>query len=238
MQQTCLPDWLASKYICTHTMDIFRKGGIMLSEKEKRIAAIGAYTAVSDVGYLVKECRAALATGLTVNEMKEIFLQLCAYCGFPRGLQAINIFMAVLEEAGGKVEMGRTPSPISDSRSKYERGEKVQCAVTGWTKEELRSGAMGFIPKIDCMLKEYIFADIYESDVLSYAEREIATLGAQLSMDGIEPMIEAHINAGLNVGLSAEKIDGIIKTVELAFGRAKGDRGRKLLANVLSRKNN
>ena len=57
-------------------------------------------------------------------------------------------------------------------------------------------------------------------------------------MDGIEPMIEAHINAGLNVGLSAEKIDGIIKVVELAFGRAKGDRGRKLLANVLSRKNN
>ena len=38
--------------------------------------------------------------------------------------------------------------------------------------------------------------------------------------------------------LSAEKIDGIIKVVELAFGRAKGDRGRKLLANVLSRKNN
>lgn len=86
---------------------------------KKKIAAIGAYTAVSDIGYLAEESQTALAAGLTVNEMKEVFLQFCAYCGFPRGLRAINIFMAVLEEAGGKTDMGRTRAGYRSIRQKH-----------------------------------------------------------------------------------------------------------------------
>jgi hypothetical protein len=33
-----------------------------------------------------------------VNEIKEVLIQMYAYCGFPRSLNGINIFMSVLEE--------------------------------------------------------------------------------------------------------------------------------------------
>ncbi|SNC65223.1 Carboxymuconolactone decarboxylase family protein [Hymenobacter gelipurpurascens] len=209
----------------------------MLTPKQEKLASIASYTAVSDVANLAQELTAGLEAGLTINEIKEVFTQLCAYCGFPRGLRGIDTFMDVLLERqarGIQDVAGREPSPVTDTRSYYDRGEAVQMAVTGWSKEKLRAGAMGFIPKIDVQLKHYIFADIYDSDVLSYSDREIATVAAQLSMDGIEPQIQAHINAAFQVGLNEAQVRHIIAIIEREFGPAKGDRGRALLANVLA----
>lgn len=213
----------------------------MLTPKQEKLASIASYTAVSAVANLTTELNAGLEAGLTINELKEVFTQLCAYCGFPRGLRGIDTFMDVLEARkaqGIRDETGREPSPVTDTRSYYDRGEEVQMQVTGWSKEKLRAGAMGFIPKIDVQLKHYIFADIYDSDVLSYSDREIATVAAQLSMDGIEPQIQAHLNAGFQVGLNEEQLRHIISIIESEFGPAKGERGRTLLANVLAARNN
>lgn len=211
----------------------------MLSKKQRKIARIASCTAVSDTVRLAEELHAGLDAGLSINEIKEIFIQLCLYCGYPRGLRAIDIFIEVLDNRkikGIRDETGKAPSPVNSVLSKYERGEQVQLVVTGWTKEELRSGAMRFIPKIDMQLKEYIFADVYDSDVLNYADREIATVSAQLSMDGIEPQIRAHINAALNVGVTESQLRDIISIIELEFGAEKGIRGRDLLSEVLSKR--
>lgn len=58
----------------------------MLNEKRLSIAHIASYTAISNTENLKKAIHSGLDNGLTVNELKEIFLQLIAYCGFPRGL--------------------------------------------------------------------------------------------------------------------------------------------------------
>lgn len=212
----------------------------MLNKKQEKIVGIASYTAISDSAQLTKELNEGLNTGLTINEIKEIFIQLCLYCGYPRGLRGIDIFIEVLSErkaAGIRDEPGRDPSPVKSILSKYDRGEQVQLLVTGWSKEKLRSGAMGFIPKIDVQLKEYIFADVYDSDILNFAEREIATVSAQLSMDGIEPQIRAHINAAFNVGVKESQLRHIISIIELELGKEKGDRGRNLLSEVIAERN-
>jgi alkylhydroperoxidase/carboxymuconolactone decarboxylase family protein YurZ len=209
-----------------------------LTSKQQQIALIASYTAVSDVGKLATELNAGLEAGLTINEIKEVFIQLCMYCGFPRGIRGVDIFMNVLAERKSRGILdtaGRQATELTDNRSKYEQGEQVHVQITGYTKEELRFGAMAFIPKIDVQLKEYIFADVYESDVLSYADREIATVAAQLAMNGsIEPQIQFHINTAFQVGLSEGQIQHLITIIESHFGTDKGDIGRSLLANVIS----
>jgi alkylhydroperoxidase/carboxymuconolactone decarboxylase family protein YurZ len=45
--------------------------------------------------------RAALRNGLTADEIKEILLQSCAYCGVPAANGAFAIAQAVLAEEGG-----------------------------------------------------------------------------------------------------------------------------------------
>ncbi|MBL4561601.1 MAG: carboxymuconolactone decarboxylase family protein [Labilibaculum sp.] len=213
----------------------------MLNVKQSSIASISSYTSISDVGNLKVALNKGLDNGLTINELKEIFIQLIAYCGFPRGLRGISVCLEVLDERkakGIRDEQGWETSPVTDIRSKYDRGEEVQMLVSGWSKEALRSGMLGFYPKIDVVLKEYVFADIYDSDVLNYADREIATVSAQMSMDGIEPMVQAHINAAFNVGLDEEEVRQLIDIIERQFDEKRANKCRTMLDNVLSARSN
>src|SRR6266496_4284158 len=73
-----------------------------LDRKQQSIVTISAFTAKGDLLHLQKALNDGLDAGLTVNEIKEVLVQLYAYAGFPRSLNALNAFIAVLKERKGK----------------------------------------------------------------------------------------------------------------------------------------
>src|SRR3954469_17807735 len=73
-----------------------------LNAQQQSIVTIAALAAVGDVEHLKTELNTGLDAGLTVNEIKEVLVQLYAYCGFPRSLNGINTFMNVVEERKAK----------------------------------------------------------------------------------------------------------------------------------------
>lgn len=86
-----------------------------LSDRQKSIIVISAFTASGDLARLKPALVQGLEAGLTVNEIKEILVQLYAYTGFPRSLNAINTFMTLMDERqknGITDEMGREASPM------------------------------------------------------------------------------------------------------------------------------
>src|SRR5690606_22835092 len=116
---------------------------------------------------------------LTINEIKESMVHLYAYAGFPRSIRGLQTFMSILDEReakGIKDEHGPEATPINDDRDKYERGVETLYELTGsdWSKPETGYGA--FDPTIDTFLKEHLFADIFERDVLSYDQRQLTTI--------------------------------------------------------------
>src|SRR6476661_1369397 len=68
----------------------------LLNPQEQSIVSIAALTAVGDLAHLKTQLNTGLDAGLTVNEIKEVLVQLYAYCGFPRSLNAVNTFMSVV----------------------------------------------------------------------------------------------------------------------------------------------
>lgn len=83
---------------------------IKLNAKQQGIIAIAAFTANGDQEKLKSALNKGLDAGLTVNEIKEILVQMYAYAGFPRSLNGIGTFMAVMDERkakGVKDEEGR-----------------------------------------------------------------------------------------------------------------------------------
>ena len=58
--------------------------------KERQIAAISGSAAKGDKPGLTTALTAGLDAGLSVNEIKEVLVQLYAYCGFPRSMGALN----------------------------------------------------------------------------------------------------------------------------------------------------
>ena len=180
-----------------------------LSAKERSIAAISMYTARGDMENLKTALNAGLDAGLTVNEIKEVLVQLYAYCGFPRSLNALNNFMALVrgrEARGLKDVPGRLPGPLP-------AGDSVAFGGTNQTKlcgGEVKGAVYEFAPAIDEFLKGHLFGDIFGRDNLDWKTRELATVAALAAMDGTERQRDSHIRVGKHNGLADPQIAEVL----------------------------
>jgi 4-carboxymuconolactone decarboxylase len=210
-----------------------------LNPAEQSIVAIAALTAKGDLSRLKTELNAGLDAGLTINQIKEVMVHLYAYCGFPRSIRGLQTFMEVLEDRkarGIKDAPGAEASPIQDERSKYERGREILGKLTGAPQDGPKTGYSAFAPTIDVFLKEHLFADIFERDVLTYSERELVTVSVLSSIGGAEPMLRSHLTICLNVGLTPEQLQQFVNIIKSTIGKKESKATRKILDEVL--KNN
>ena len=67
-----------------------------MTDRGKSIVIVSVFTAKGDMIELEKSIKLALEKGVTVNEIKESMIQLYAYCGFPRSLNALGILFKII----------------------------------------------------------------------------------------------------------------------------------------------
>jgi len=194
-----------------------------LNEKQQKLISLSAYAARGDLPKLKIALREGLDAGLTINQIKESLVHLYAYCGFPRSIRALQTFIEVLDKRkanGINDEWGATASPIKDNRSKYERGTDTLVNLTKLPPESFRSGYAAFSPEIEIFLKEHLFADLFERDVLTYSERQLITVSVLASIGGVAPMLRSHLSNCLNVGLSPGQLHHFAKVIGATLGEA------------------
>src|SRR5699024_8864272 len=181
-----------------------------------------------------------LDNGLTVNQIKEAIVHLYAYCGFPRSIRGLQTFMKVLDERKAKGindKQGPKASPIHDDSDKYKRGQETLYELTGtkWGKPE--SGYGAFSPTIDRFLKEHLFADIFERDVLNYQQRELITISVLSAIGGVEPMLQSHMKICLNVGFTSNQLKQFVDIIQPTVSKKEEKAAQKVLDEVLKNKN-
>lgn len=178
----------------------------ILSIRQQRIVAIAATTAQGDLENLKTSLVCGLDDGMTVNEIKEVLVHAYAYCGFPRSLRALQTFMEVLDErkAQGITDtVGREASAVTDRRDKYTRGAELLEKLSGAPADAPKTGYAAFAPVIEQYLKEHLFCDIFERDLLTWQERELATVSILASLGkGVEPMLRSHSAICLRQGIT------------------------------------
>jgi len=207
---------------------------LALNSKQQGIIPIAAFTAKGDLEKLKVSLNAGLDAGLTVNEIKEILVQLYAYAGFPRSLNGLSTFMGVMEERqkkGLKDEAGREASPLPANKSSVELGTDIQTRLVG---KPVTGAIYTFAPAIDQFLKGHLFGDIFGRDNLDFQSREIATISALASMEGVTPQLQAHFNVGLNTGLTEAQLKSLISVLSAKVGKKEADNAREILGKVLS----
>jgi quercetin dioxygenase-like cupin family protein/alkylhydroperoxidase/carboxymuconolactone decarboxylase family protein YurZ len=207
-----------------------------LTEKQQSIISIAALTAKGDLQALKPALNTGLDAGLTVNEIKEVLVHLYAYCGFPRSIRGLQTFMEVLDERkakGIKDETGRDASPIHQESDKYERGKKVLGELTKTPQNRPLSGYNAFAPAIDTFLKEHLFADIFERDVLTFAERELVTISVLTAIGGAEPMLKSHLAICLNVGLTPGHLTEFSEIIKKTLGEKETSNAQTVVNEVL-----
>lgn len=200
-----------------------------MTNKDKSIVEISIFTAIGNLKELEKSVNLGLDNELTVNEIKEIMVQLYAYCGFPRSLNALGVLSNTVDErkASGKVtEVGRESTPIPSDRNSLVYGTQVQIKIVGM---EVKGGIYDFAPMADRYLKAHLFGDIFGQDILDYRTRELVTVAALASMDGVNPQLQAHIGISKNVGVTGDELNGIIEVLKDKLGFEKANNIKQFL---------
>lgn len=214
--------------------------GDPLSKKESSLVTIAATTAKGDLTKLKDVLNKGLDAGLTSNQIKEGIIHLYAYAGFPRSIRGLQTLMAVLEERRAKGindPTGADASPIQNDQPKYERGKAILEQLTGVPEKEPKTGYAAFAPTIEIFLKEHLFADIFERDILTYAERELVTISVLASLGGVEPMLKSHLNICLNIGLTSNQLNQFTVIIGSTIGKSEATTVKKILDDVLNSKN-
>jgi 4-carboxymuconolactone decarboxylase len=199
------------------------------------LASISALTAVGDLKQLKPEISTGLDAGLSINEIKEALVQLYAYCGFPRSLNAIAVLREVLEERkknGISDQLGKDDSPTTDTSGRYEKGRKVLEELTKSPQAKPAPGFGEFAPRIDAFLKEHLFADIFASEVLNYRQREFVTISALAAMEGTAGQLQAHIRMGLNTGVTKEHLEELFGLIETKISKVQAETARAVLSKM------
>lgn len=208
-----------------------------LTVKQKSIISIAAYAAKGDLNLLKSALNEGLNAGLTINETKEILVHLYAYCGFPRSIRGLQTLMVVLDDRksnGIQDVLGPDASPIQDERSKYDRGKEILGILTGVSQEVPKSGYSAFSPEIDRFLKEHLFADIFERDVLTYSDRELVTISVLASIGEAQPMLRAHLNICLNLGLTSSQLRQFATIINPCIGQIEADKTLDIVNDVMN----
>lgn len=213
-----------------------------LNAKQQSMIPIAAFTANGDLVKLKTALNEGLDAGLTVNEIKEILLQVYAYAGFPRSLNGIDTFMTVMDEReqkGIKDEVGKEASTLPTNKSSIELGTEIQSKVTGMpVSSSSTSNPFNkrdkFIPAIDEFLKGHLFGDIFGRGVLDFQSREIVTISVLSSIDGVNPQLQGHFNVGFNTGLTEAQMRSLISVLESKVGKKEADNANEVLNRVLS----
>jgi 4-carboxymuconolactone decarboxylase len=231
--------WGLALVIIFNTMNMSAQDNVskeqLLDARQQNLAAISALTATGNIEKLKTQLNEGLDAGLTVNEIKEALVQLYAYCGFPRSLNGISSFMQVLEERkskGIKDITGKEATPLKDSTDKYERGRKTLEQLTKTPQLKPAPGFGEFAPRIDAFLKEHLFADIFDSDVLDHRQRELVTISALAAMQGTEGQLQAHIGMGMNTGITAEQANAVFDIIERVVSKEQAETARAVLSKI------
>lgn len=193
-----------------------------LSEQQQAVIPIAAFTAKGDMVALGAALHHGLDVGMRVNDIKEILVQLYAYAGFPRSLNALSTLMAVLaqrRQQGLTDEMGKEASPPPDGWDSLAEGTCNQTRLVG---QPVTGALFEFAPAIDGFLKSHLFGDIFQRDLLDWQTRELATIAALAAMTGVDSQLKSHFAISLNTGWTVPQLREYVSTLTSRCGDEMG----------------
>lgn len=205
----------------------------VLSAKQQAIPLIAANMAVSNMPGLNVALNRGLDAGLSVSEAKEILVQLYAYSGFPRSLNALGELMKVVEarkQRGVQDDPGREPARVIPTGGELLAvGKANQTRIAG---APVQGPLFDFAPVINQYLQAHLFGDIFERDNLDWQSRELATVAALAVTPGVESQLRSHMAASLRVGLTVSQLRQLIQLLVEQGDAASTKRAGEALDNL------
>jgi 4-carboxymuconolactone decarboxylase len=90
-----------------------------------------------------------------------------------------------------------------DRSERFSRGWDRLSEIDGEAGRRVLESLADVAPDFGRYIVEFAFGDVYSRPGLDIRRRQLVTIAALTTLGGAEPQLAVHINAALNVGLSA-----------------------------------
>ncbi|MDR6713890.1 alkylhydroperoxidase/carboxymuconolactone decarboxylase family protein YurZ [Pseudomonas hunanensis] len=206
-----------------------------LSARQQAIVPIAAFASAGEIAKLNTALESGLDAGLTISDAQEILIQLYAYAGFPRSLNALGELMKVVNARKAR---GIHDAPGQAPSRPIPQGDALLAAGTA-NQTKLAGGPVGgplfeFAPTANDYLRTHLFGDIFERDNLDWQSRELATVAMLSAITGADSQLQAHMKISMNVGLSADQLRQLGHVLAERVDVAYADRAREALERHLA----
>ncbi|GAA5001134.1 hypothetical protein GCM10023206_03460 [Acinetobacter puyangensis] len=195
---------------------------VQLNTKQLSLIPIAAFTATGDLKKLEPALIKGLESGLTVNEIKEVFAHQYAYTGFPRALNGMLTFKSLLEERqkqGIKDIQGALPNTLPSGTDYYQLGiERLAYLNKTSIEDNTKPLFENFSPTMDYALKAHLFGYLFSRDNLAPLEREIIVVSTLSALGDINAQLRSHLRITRNLGVDAVQMQKIISTLQQSIG--------------------
>lgn len=206
-----------------------------LSVRQQAIIPVAAFAAAGDISGLNSALNEGLDAGMTISDAREVLVQLYAYAGFPRSLNALGELMKVVEQ---RKQQGISDAPGSEPSKAAPKGDALLEAGTANQTELVGATVAGplfdFAPVANEYLRTHLFGDIFERDNLDWQSRELATVAMLSSISGAQSQLKSHIAMSMNTGVTEAQLRQLIDVLASKVGDAQSEATQTALEQHLS----
>lgn len=111
------------------------------------------------------------------------------------------------------------PMPLAvEADSAYRRGWARLQQVDGQAGERVIAALQDVAPDLAQYTIAFPFGEVYQDEVLTLKEREIATVAALAALGYATPQLKVHLHGALNVGCSRDEVIAILTQMAVYAG--------------------
>lgn len=133
--------------------------------------------------------------------------------------QILLLIGAIMILAGcTKVETYESPNDPTFQSDRFKKGLEKLAEIDEEAGRKVIESLKDISPDLARYTIEYPYGDIYSRPQLDLRSREIVAIAALTTLGSAMPQLKAHINGGLNVGLSETEIIEIIIQTSIYSG--------------------
>jgi len=206
-----------------------------LDTRQQALVPIAALAAAGDITRLNAALEQGLDAGLAISDAREVLVQLYAYAGFPRSLNALGALMQVVDarrQRGVQDAPGREPGrPIPKGDALLAAGTANQTRLSG---APVQGPLFDFAPVANEYLRTHLFGDIVEHDNLDWHSREVATVSMLSAIAGVASQLQSHMRISMNIGLSEPALRQLVQVLADRVDADSARRAREALERQLS----
>lgn len=191
-------------------------GREQLSRRDRNLVVLAILGAIHQTNQLAYYVPGGIHNGLTPTEIREIYVHLAGYAGFPRALDAMAETNRLLASMGHAVPAeGLPPAERLSGVERRERSIAVMKKLSGQESADagkLLEGVAGKLGPLAEAGVDFAFGEIWARPQLSRRDRSLLVVSVLAAL-GRADELDIHVPAALRHGVTKTELEEVMLTV-------------------------